>query len=111
MLDNNRPFSGPRQAVIARTPALQERVLTKTVSVTHALSAALERRGVDRALASLAAQVGMAAFSHAAKAWFDDPKPGLKAHLEHAFRMLQDLTPPRTCNQRRPQDPSLEPLP
>ncbi len=99
MLDNNRPFSGPRQAVIARNPALQERVLTKTAGVTRALSAALERRGVEEALASLAAQAGMAAFSYAAKAWFDDPKAGLEAHLWRAFQKLQDLMPPCACGQ------------
>ena len=99
MLERNRAFTEPRQALLARTPALQERVLTKTASVTRALSAALERRGVDEALANLAAPVGMAAFSYAAKAWFDDPEPGLKAHLQRAFRTLHDLTPPRACGQ------------
>ena len=95
MLEHNRAFSEPRQAVIARTPALQERVLTKTAGVTRVLSAALERRGVDGALAGLAAQVAMAAFSYAARAWFDDPEAGLEAHLQHAFNELQGLVPPR----------------
>ena len=99
MLMRNRPFTEPRQALIARTPALQERVLTKTASVIQTLSAALQRRGVDGALAGLAAHVGMAAFSYAAKAWFDDPKPGLETHLRRAFLKLQDLTPPRACSR------------
>ncbi|HEX3408363.1 MAG TPA: hypothetical protein VHS81_14095, partial [Caulobacteraceae bacterium] len=34
-------------AVIAQTPALQERVLTKTAGLIDALSTALQRRGVD----------------------------------------------------------------
>ena len=65
----------------------------------------MRRPGVDRTrrsqaeLAALAAQVAMAAFGHAATAWFDDPKPGLRAHLERAFQRLRDLTPPA------PQDP------
>ncbi|WP_299806284.1 hypothetical protein [Tardiphaga sp.] len=29
MLEQNRPFTEPRQAIIVRTPALQERVLTR----------------------------------------------------------------------------------
>ncbi len=95
MLRSNRAFSESRGAVIAQSPALQERVLTKTAGLTRALSAALARRGVDEPTASLAAELGMAAFSHAAKAWFDDPQPGLEAHLRCAFQTLQDLTAPR----------------
>ncbi len=98
MLERNRAFTEPRQVLVARTPALQERMLTKTSGVTRALSAALERRGVDGALATLAAQTGMAVFSYAAQAWFDDPKPGLEAHLQRAFHKIKELLPPFTHN-------------
>ncbi|HEY2048874.1 MAG TPA: helix-turn-helix domain-containing protein [Caulobacteraceae bacterium] len=91
-LANNRSFSAPRQAVIDQTPALQERVLTKTAGLITALSGALRRRGVEDGVATLAAQVGMAAFGYAAGAWFHDPKPGLGAHLLRAFDALQDLS-------------------
>ena len=77
MLEDNRSFSGPRAAVIAQTPALQERMRTKTAGLIDALSAALRRRGLEDGAATLAAQVGMAAFGHAAGAWFADPTPGL----------------------------------
>jgi hypothetical protein len=43
--------------VVAQTPALQERVLTKTAGLVAALSA-LRRRGVEEGVATLAAQVG-----------------------------------------------------
>ena len=92
MLEDNRSFSEPRQAVIARNPALQERVLTKTAGLINALSEALRGRGVDDGIAALAAQVGMAAFGYAASAWFDDPTPGLAAHLTRAFDELHDLS-------------------
>jgi hypothetical protein len=92
MLEANRAFSAPRAALIAQTPALQERVLTKTAGLVDALSSALRRRGVDEALASLAAQVGMAAFSHATRAWFEDPSPGLDGHLTRAFDSLRGLS-------------------
>lgn len=95
VLEANRAFSEPRAAVIAQTPALRERVLTKTAGLVDALSGALRRRGVEEAVASLAAQVGMAAFSHAANAWFHDPKTGLDEHLTHAFEALQGLAAPR----------------
>ena len=94
MLERNRPFTEPRRAVIAQAAALQERVLTKTAGVAATLSAARARRGVEAGLAALAAQVAMAAFGHAATAWFDDPKPGLRAHLERAFQRLRDLATP-----------------
>ena len=93
MLERNRPFTQPRQEIIARTPALRERVLTKTANLIGALSAALARRGFDNGLATLAAQVGMAALGAAAQAWFDDPGPGLDAHLGHAFETLHHLSP------------------
>lgn len=92
MLEDNRPFSEPRQEVISRTPALQERVLTKTAGSMNALSEALRRRGVEDGLATFAAQVGMAALRYAASAWFDDPTLGLDAHLTRAFDELHNLS-------------------
>ncbi len=93
-IETNRPLTEPRQAVIAQTPALQERVRTKTAGLTDALSEALARRGIEQGLAMLAAQVGMAAFAHATRAWFLEPEPGLDAHLTRAFAELQDLSSP-----------------
>jgi AcrR family transcriptional regulator len=46
VIENNRPLTEPRQAVIAQTPALQERVLTKTAGLTDALSEAGGHGGV-----------------------------------------------------------------
>jgi AcrR family transcriptional regulator len=91
-IENNRPLTEPRQSVIAQTPALQERVLTKTAGLIDALSRALSQRGVERRLAQLAAEVGMAAFAHATRAWFYDPAPGLDAHLTRAFDELRGLS-------------------
>jgi AcrR family transcriptional regulator len=92
-LERNRPFTEPRREIVAHTPALQERMLTKTANLIGALSAALGRRGVDDGLANFAAQIGMAALSYAAKTWFDDPRLGLDAHLRRAFDMLHHLSP------------------
>ena len=94
LVQRNRPFTEPRRKVIAQTPALQERVLTKTAGLVAALSAALHRRGVDEGMAALAAEVGMAAFRHATKAWLDDPSTGLAACLERAFAELGRLSVP-----------------
>jgi AcrR family transcriptional regulator len=91
-IETNRPLTEPRQAVIAQTPALQERVRTKIAGLTDALSLALARRGVEPGLAMLAAQVGMAAFAYATRGWFYEPEPGLDAHLSRAFAELQGLS-------------------
>ena len=91
LLQQNRAFSEPRRQVIAQTPALQERVLTKTAGLVGALSAALRRRGVDADLATLASHVGMAVFSHAANTWSDDPAAGAEAHLQRAYAELRRL--------------------
>ncbi|WP_190016411.1 TetR family transcriptional regulator [Streptomyces lucensis] len=92
ILEENRPFSEPRLAIIAVTPALRERDLAKAASLTEAVAEALRRRGVHDRLADLAAQTGWAAFHHAAQAWIDDPSQNLAAHLSQAFNDLRDLT-------------------
>jgi AcrR family transcriptional regulator len=92
ILEANRAITEPRREIIARTPPLRERVLTKTAGLTQALAEALRRRGVDEGLARLAAGVGMAVFSDAAGAWFDDPAAGLDAHLTRASDRLRQLS-------------------
>jgi len=91
LLIDNRAFSGPRAAVIARTPALQERVHAKTAGLIEALTEALRRRGVEAGVAALAAQMGIAAFNYAAVAWFNDPTQEPSAHLAGAFAELSAL--------------------
>jgi AcrR family transcriptional regulator len=95
LLTDNRPFAVTRAAILAKTPALQERMLTKTAGLATAMAEALQRRGVEAGAARLAAQVGMAAFSYAADAWGRDPKPGLAHYLAQAFEELQGLSSAR----------------
>jgi AcrR family transcriptional regulator len=91
---DNRPFTEPAQAVIARTPALQERQLAKAASTIALVAAALERRGVEPSLATLAAGTGMAVFGHAVRTWIKDPSHSLETHLERGFQALQGLSVP-----------------
>ncbi len=91
LLEDNRPFSLPRQQVINRTPALQERELAKVAALVEALALALRQRGVDERLAALAAQTGMATFRYAVVSWFADPEGGLGVHLDRAFNELDGL--------------------
>ena len=91
MIEANRPFAEPRQHVIAATPALQERELSKHAALTSSLARALEARGVDRQQATLAAQTGMAAFVQATHAWFEKPQQSLEHHLDRTFDVLKRL--------------------
>jgi AcrR family transcriptional regulator len=88
----NRPFTAPRRHIIAAHPALQERAQTKTRAVMSALAAAFRQRGVPDRAASLAAQVGMAALSHAVAAWFESGSTDLGPYVEQAFKELRDLS-------------------
>ncbi|MBV8226249.1 MAG: TetR family transcriptional regulator [Verrucomicrobia bacterium] len=90
-LEDNRPFSLPRQQVIDSTPALQERELAKVAALAEALALALRQRGVDGRLATLAAQTGMATWRYAVGSWFADPADGLGAYLDRAFDELDGL--------------------
>ncbi len=92
LLEENRPFTEPRAAVIAANPSLQERAEAKSAALTILLADGLRRRGVEDRLAVLAARTGMAAFSHAAQAWFEAPSPGLDSYLDQAFSALRGLS-------------------
>jgi AcrR family transcriptional regulator len=91
-LEENRHFIAPRQKVIDNTPALQERDLAKTAALIAALAEVLKRRGVEGRLATLAAQVGVAAFRLAAESWLDDGSDGWDVHLNRAFDQLRLLS-------------------
>lgn len=101
VLEDNRPFSVPRQQVIADTPALQERELAKEAALTEDLVVALRHRGVDEQLATLAAQTGWAAFHYAVASWFADPSCQLRAYLDNAFDELCRLSSPLTVTEAR----------
>ncbi|HEY2707374.1 MAG TPA: helix-turn-helix domain-containing protein [Caulobacteraceae bacterium] len=91
LLQDNRAFTEPRQAVIASTPALRERAEAKSASLTALLAVELQRRGVPEKQALLAARAGMAAFGHAAQSWFENPSVGLRVYLERGFDALGEL--------------------
>ena len=92
MLDENRSFAEPRQEVIAATPALRERELSKVAGMITALAAALMQKGVEVRIAMLAVQAGMAAFDQAVKSWVADPSRALDSHLAEAFDDLSALS-------------------
>lgn len=91
MLEDNRPFSEPRQLVISSTPALYEREMAKHAKLAEALAAALQARGVADLRATLAARTGMAAFVQATIAWLEDPEFGLGKCIELTHSELKTL--------------------
>ena len=88
LLENNRPFSVPRHAIISTTPALQEREQAKIAALADALAIALKARGATDLQSVLAARTGMAAFALATVAWLEHPGLGLGERLDLAFHAL-----------------------
>jgi AcrR family transcriptional regulator len=94
ILEDNRSFAEPRLALIAATPTLRERDLSKGEAMALSVAEALRRRGVDDRLADLAAHAAWATFHHAAQNWIDDAAAGLQAHLTRAFADMKALFGP-----------------
>ena len=81
-LEANRSYSEPRQEVIAATPALHERELTKMAALTDALVEALKARGVAELRAVLSARIGMAVYVQATLVWLHVPNPDLGERMD-----------------------------
>jgi AcrR family transcriptional regulator len=94
MFIENRPFTEPRQHVIAAIPALQERAMAKTRSLVTKLAAALCERGIAEPDANLVAWMGMAASSYGVAAWFKDSSTALGEHMAKAFETASHLSQP-----------------
>jgi len=91
VLAENRALAEARAPVIAVTPALRERALGKTEALNQAVAQALRERGLGESLALLAAQIGMAAFGHAARQWRADPERELCELIRQAFADIRTL--------------------
>jgi AcrR family transcriptional regulator len=94
LFEENRPLSEPAQKVIAQTPALRERQLTKTAAVTQTMADALRARGVEGSVAGLAAATGMAIAAHALGEWFNDPVVPLDERFQDAFAAVEAMSVP-----------------
>lgn len=91
LIEDNRPFSRPRQEVISATPALHERELAKLEALSDSLALALRARDVPDLQAALAARAGIAAFAHATIAWLETEEMTLRECLDRAERALRTL--------------------
>ena len=87
--DDQREWSAHRHAVIASSPDLQERELLKRASLVAALTDALRERGENDATATLAAEVGIAAFHIAYERWVLDPEA--RSYATHTRMTVAEL--------------------
>lgn len=91
LFEENLPLAEIGRAVIAHTPALQERQLAKTALITRAVADALQQRGVEAPLAGLAAATGMAITTHGLQEWASNPSSPLAQHFGAALLALKGL--------------------
>lgn len=97
---DRRDYSRRRHAVIAATPELRERELIKMASLSAAFAEALQKRGVAPAVASLAAETGVAVFRVSFERWIAEKGD---ADLQSVMRAtLADLAGLSTRQTRRP---------
>jgi AcrR family transcriptional regulator len=93
VMQEGRPWSSRRQAVINAHPELQERELIKLASLAAAIAQALRERGVKEPAASLAAQAGMAVFRIAFERWVEPiNRRRLATIIRDSFRELAAIT-------------------
>jgi hypothetical protein len=91
LLIANREIAERRAAIIAVTPALQERAYAKTAALVDALADAVVQRGTPPSTARLTAKVAMAAFEHAHRQWADDPTIDFGAAIAQAADEVMTL--------------------
>jgi AcrR family transcriptional regulator len=94
-LDELGEFARRRAAVVASTPSLQERELLKLAALSAASAGALRARGVREPIASLAAELGGAAFKVGFETWTHDearPPAPLPEHIDAALAELRAVT-------------------
>jgi AcrR family transcriptional regulator len=93
LMQQRRPWSQQRQAVINANPELQERELIKLASLAAALAEALRGRGVKEPAASLAAEAGIAVFRIAFERWVEETnRRRLATIIRDSFRELRAVT-------------------
>lgn len=87
-----RAFARRRQRIISSNDELRERELIKLATWSEALAAALRKRGVGSATATLAGEVGIAVFRAAFERWVATARgPGLPELVEVTLEELDAL--------------------
>ena len=90
--DERRPHSLRRHAIVRSSHELQEREMMKRGSLVAALSAVLQARGVEPAVAALAAESGVTVFHLAYERWVaDEQGRGYAEHVDETLASLRAL--------------------
>jgi len=87
--DERRAHSLRRHAIVRSSRELQERELMKRGAMVAAVTAALQRRGADPAVAALAAESGATVFHLAYERWVADPAG--RSYAEHVAETVASL--------------------
>ena len=91
--EERRAYAARRQQVIAASPELAERELTKMRSMAAAVADALRRRGVADPTAVLAAEAGIAVFRVAFERWVDRAnRASLREVMRESLAQLRAVT-------------------
>ncbi|GAB3922855.1 TetR family transcriptional regulator [Microlunatus endophyticus] len=92
MTDDQREKAVRRRAVTAASIEVRERGLLKQRTIAHAITAALQQRGVEALTAQLAAELAMLAFSTALQRWAASDSDPFAPHAATALSELQART-------------------
>ncbi len=95
-LEHQRGRQRRRARLIAVTPELRERDLTKMAAWATAIASSLRQRGTPTPSAGLAAAVAVATFISAYQHWNQEPATQLATLLHDQVERLHQLAPPRS---------------
>lgn len=91
--EERRAHASKRQPLILAHAELRERELIKLASLASAMAESLRRRGVEKTVANLVAEAGIAIFKSAFERWVEDTKKHeLAYHVRVALAELRLIT-------------------
>lgn len=91
LLEANRADGDRLAAIVAATPALQERAVAKEARLVALLADLLVGRGAPADEAALVAGTGWGVLAHAIRAWRSAPGTPLQVHVDRGFTLLGGL--------------------
>ena len=90
-LEANRPDSDRLAAIVAATPALRERAVSKEARLVAIITDLLIGRGASADEAALVARTAWGVLAHAIGAWRAAPGTPLQQHVDRGFTLLSGL--------------------
>ncbi|HTU81754.1 MAG TPA: TetR family transcriptional regulator [Candidatus Acidoferrales bacterium] len=92
-IPNDREYVRRRSAIIAANPELQERERNKLAALADAAAAALRKRGVEKSVAYLASETGIAVFRAAFARWLaENDDRTLTGFISQSLEELRAVT-------------------